>query len=234
MRTTSFAFPTISDAPRSPSRAMRSRSNSTELVIFGAGGHAKVIVDTCRASGVWNPLACLGESRWSDVGGVPVESQSSASGWLERGVSCAVIAIGNNQIRQRVGEEALRAGFQLITVVSPFACVSQTAVLEPGTVVLAGAVIQVDAIVGAMSIVNTGASVDHECRLGRAVHVAPHATLCGNVTIGDRVWIGAGSTVIEGIQIADDVFVAAGAAIVSNVSASGARVGGVPAKQLSV
>ena len=175
---------------------------TTDVVIFGAGGHAKVVVDTCRSTGLWRPVVCLGESRWIDVGGVPVEAESGALRWLEGGVSRAVVAIGNNRVREKVGEAAIRAGFELITIVSPFTYVSQTAVLGAGTVVMAGAVIQVEAIVGAMSIVNTGASIDHECRLGRAVHVAPHATLCGNVVAGDRAWIGAGSTVIEGMQIA--------------------------------
>jgi UDP-perosamine 4-acetyltransferase len=216
----------------SDQRLMQQSACATDIVIFGAGGHAKVVVDTCRTTGLWRPVACLGESRWSDLSGVPVEAEIGASGWLERGVSRCIIAIGNNRIREEVGEAAIGAGFQLVTIVSPFSYVSQTAVLGAGTVVMAGAVIQIEAVVGAMGIVNTGASIDHECRLGRAVHVAPHATLCGNVVAGDRAWIGAGATVIEGMQIADDVFVAAGAAIVCDVRSAGARVGGVPAKPL--
>lgn len=204
----------------------------TDVVIFGAGGHAKVVIDTCRSSGIWRPVACIGESLWKELDGVPVEAESGAPQWIERGISHAVVAIGNNRIRERVGDEALRAGFQLVTVVSPFAYVSRTAVLGAGTVVMAGAVVQTEALLGDMCIVNSGASIDHECRLGRAVHAAPHSTICGNVVTGDRAWIGAGSTVIEGVQIADDVFVAAGAAVVCDISQAGARVGGVPAKPL--
>ena len=211
---------------------MQESVRTADLVIFGAGGHAKVVVDTCRSTGTWRPVACLGESRWGELAGVPVESETAASAWLDRGVSRAIVAIGNNRIREEVGEAAVRAGFQLVTIVSPFSYVSLTAVLGAGTVILPGAVVQTDVNIGHMGIVNTGASVDHECQLGRAVHVAPHATLCGNVVAGDRAWIGAGSTVIEGMRIADDVFIAAGAAVVGNISRTGARVGGVPAKLL--
>ena len=204
----------------------------TDVVIFGAGGHAKVVIDTCRSTGIWRPVACFGESRWKELDGVPVEAESGATQWIERGISYAVVAIGNNRIRERVGDEAIRAGFQLITVVSPFAYVSRTAVLGAGTVVMAGAVVQTEALLGEMCVINSGASVDHECRLGRAVHAAPHSTICGNVVAGDRAWIGAGATVIEGMQIAEDVFVAAGAAIVCDISRSGARVAVCPQKPL--
>ena len=212
---------------------MQSSACAKDVVIFGAGGHAKVVVDTCRSTGLWRPVACLGESRWSDVAGVPVAAEIGASSWLDRGVSHCIIAIGNNRIREKVGDAAVAAGFELVTIVSPFSYVSQTAVLGAGTVVMAGAVIQTEAVLGSMVIVNTGASIDHECQLGRAVHVAPHATLCGNVVVGERAWIGAGATLIEGMQIADDVFIAAGAAVVCDVRMASTRVGGVPAKPLA-
>jgi UDP-perosamine 4-acetyltransferase len=204
----------------------------TEIVLFGAGGHAKVVIETCIGTS-FRPVACLGESRWSNLVGVPVASEAGATDWLTKGVRLAFIAIGSNPIRERVAAKARELGFELATIVSPDARVSPTAKLGAGTVVMAGAIVQVEAEIGELGIVNTGASVDHECKLGRAVHVAPHATLCGNVVTGDRVWIGAGSTVIEETTIADDVFIAAGAAVVRDVERAGSRVAGVPARLLS-
>jgi UDP-perosamine 4-acetyltransferase len=203
----------------------------TEVVIFGAGGHAKVVIETCIGTGL-RPVVCLGESRWSDLVGVRVEPESRAADWIAKGVRKAFIAIGSNSIRERVAAKAREIGFELATIVSPHSCVSPTARLGAGSVVMAGAIVQVEATIGELGIVNTGASIDHECVLGRAVHVAPHATLCGNVVTGDRVWVGAGSTVIEGTRLADDVYVAAGAAVVGDVTQAKARCGGVPARLL--
>jgi UDP-perosamine 4-acetyltransferase len=203
-----------------------------EIVIFGAGGHAKVVIDTCVAAGL-RPVVCLGESKWNSLLGVPVEPEANAASWLSRGILNAAIAIGNNQVRERVGIAAADSGFTLTSIISPFAYVASSASVGAGTVVMAGAVIQPEAVLGIMNVINTGASIDHECRLGRAVHVAPHATLCGNVVVGDRTWIGAGSTVIEGIYIEADVFVAAGAAVVTSIRHAGARIGGVPARPLA-
>ena len=200
-----------------------------DLVIFGAGGHAKVVIETCIGTR-FRPVVCLGESRWTNLVGVKVEPEKQAEQWKAQGVQHAFVAIGNNSIRERVAAKALAMGFELATIISRQAWVSPTARLDRGTVVMAGAIVQVEAAIGECSIVNTGASVDHECVLGRAVHAAPHSTLCGNVVAGDRVWIGAGSTIIEGTKLADDVFVAAGATVVCDIVETHARCSGVPAR----
>jgi UDP-perosamine 4-acetyltransferase len=203
----------------------------TDIVIFGAGGHAKVVIETCLGTR-YRPVVCLGGSRWTQLLGVPVASEGEAAAWLAKGVRHGFVAIGSNSVRERVAASARALGFDLVTIVSPHSYVSPTAMLGPGCVVMVGAAVQVEADVGELGIVNTGASIDHECKLGRAVHIAPHATLCGNVVAGDRVWFGAGSTVIEGVVLADDVFVAAGAAVTRNVAVPGLRVGGAPARPL--
>jgi UDP-perosamine 4-acetyltransferase len=200
-----------------------------DLVIFGAGGHAKVVIETCLDTR-FRPVVCLGDSRWTSLVGVHVEPEERAESWKAQGVRHAFVAIGNNSIRERVAASVVARGFELATIVSRHAWVSPTASLGSGTVVMAGAIIQVEATIGDCGIVNTGASIDHECILGRAVHAAPHSTLCGNVITGDRVWIGAGSTIIEGRRLADDVFVAAGATVVCDIDEPNSRCGGVPAR----
>ena len=54
-------------------------------------------------------------------------------------------------------------GRQWITAVHPSAVVDETATLGPGTVVMAGAIIQANARIGRHVIVSTGSSVDHDC-----------------------------------------------------------------------
>lgn len=202
------------------------------LIVFGAGGHARVVIDACRSQGMYAPVACLGESKHGSVLGVPVRSEHDAAQMLRDGTRHAIVAIGHNGTRERVARQAVALGFELATVVSAQAYVSPDASIGAGSVVMAGAVVQPGARVGGLAIINTGATIDHDCTLDEAVHVAPGATLCGTVAVGSRVWIGAGATVIENTAIERDAFVCAGAVVVRGVPEAGSRLAGVPARLL--
>lgn len=199
------------------------------LVLFGAGGHARVIIDLCFERGVYIPVVCLGTVDAESNGGIPIQTDADALRWRSEGVAHAHIAIGDNSVRKRVAEDALRMGFSLATFVSPHAYVARSAYLGDGVVVMPSATVQSGAHIGDLTIVNTGACVDHDCKIGRAVHIAPGATLCGNVAVGDRVWIGAGASIIEKIKICNDVLLGAGAVVVADISSPGTYVG-VPAR----
>lgn len=199
------------------------------VYVFGAGGHAKVVLGTLRAAG----RSAEGlfdddlRKRGSRVLGVPVlgpmaEAQGRAPGE-------AVLAIGNNRVRKKLAAELV--GWTWITVIHPQAYVDPSAELGPGTVVFAGAVVQPDAQIGAHVIVNTGATVDHDCQVGDFAHLAPGVNLGGAVSVREGALVGVGSSVIPGIRIGAWSVVGAGAAVIRDVAA-GATVVGVPARPL--
>jgi UDP-3-O-[3-hydroxymyristoyl] glucosamine N-acyltransferase len=70
----------------------------------------------------------------------------------------------------------------MATIIPPRGWVSPYARLRAGTVVVAGAVVNVDVVLGEACIVNTGATIDHDCKLRDAVHVCPSTNLPGAVT----------------------------------------------------
>jgi sugar O-acyltransferase (sialic acid O-acetyltransferase NeuD family) len=199
---------------------------SGELVVVGAGGHAKVVVATARAAG-WRVVAIVDDARerWGQqLLGVAIAGPTE--GALQDAGAQVVLAIGDNAARRRL---ALGARCRFVSVVHPSAIVDPTVALGGGSVVFAGAVIQPDAAIAAHAIVNTGASIDHDCVLGEAVHVAPGARLAGNVTLGDEVFVGIGAVVIPGVAIGARTVVGAGAAVVGDLPADVIAVG-VPAR----
>lgn len=194
--------------------------------LYGAGGHAKVILDILRAQGVAIDCICDDNAAASEFCGLPVIRGREAP------AGTAIISIGKNEVRRKIAAFLTERGdVNFSTAIHPSAVVSPSAETGEGTVIMPGALINAEAHVGVHSIINTGASVDHDCRIGDFVHIAPHATLCGNVAIGSNAWVGAGATIIQGISVGENAYIGAGAVVIKDVPAN-AVVAGVPARAL--
>ncbi|MCX7427893.1 MAG: acetyltransferase [Planctomycetia bacterium] len=194
--------------------------------LLGAGGHAKVVLQTLRAMG--HTVAMIFDDDAAHWGktllGVSVAGPIDRV--EEHAALPAVIAIGDNARRKAV---ASRLNLEWMTVVHPRAHVDATVRLGAGTVILVGAVIQPDTVVGDHVIVNTSASVDHDCAIGDFAHLAPGTRLAGDVTVGEGALLGIGAVVIPGIRIGDWTTVGAGAAVVRDLP-PGVVAMGVPAE----
>jgi len=204
------------------------------LLIVGASGHGKVVVEAASAMGRWNDIA-FADDRFVELGtwhGHPVVSSSSPDSSLLERFSDVIVAIGKATTRLRLLSAFEAAGFIPATVIHPAATVSASATIGPGSVLLGGAVVNASASLGRGCIINTGASVDHDCMVGEGVHICPGAALAGDVTVGARSWISIGSSVIQGVNIADDVTVGAGGAVINDIGA-GVTAVGVPARPLT-
>lgn len=209
---------------------------SLPVIVLGAGGHAKVLVDTLQRSGqtvlgLADANAALRGSRVLDVevlGGDEFVLQHRPDAVL---LVNGIGSVDSMQLRSSVYDRFKQQGYEFATVIHPSAAIGSEVALGEGVQVLAGAVIQPGTIIGEDSILNTRASVDHDCRIGAHVHLAPGVVVSGGVTIGDGTHIGTGATVIQGVTIGAGCLVAAGAVVIADVSAQ-SRVAGVPARKL--
>jgi sugar O-acyltransferase (sialic acid O-acetyltransferase NeuD family) len=206
---------------------------SDAIILFGAGGHATVVLDAlllARPGVIVHILDDDPAAKGRTLLGLPVVG---GRGWIaEHGGGLRVVpAIGTNVVRAELARWVVDGGGSLASVVHPGASVAASARIGAGAFVAAGAVINAQAEIGEAAVVNTRASVDHDCRVGFAAHIAPGATLCGAVEVGARTLIGAGATVIPCVRIGADALVGAGAVAVRNVE-DGARVSGNPARPM--
>lgn len=202
----------------------------TRLAILGASGHGKVVADCAERCG-WRDISFF-DDRWPELqhnGHWPVVGDTAALLSRAAAFDGVLVAIGNNQVRRSKLEALQSAGATLPVLVHPAASVSSYCAIGAGSVVFAGAVINVDCTLGCGVIINTAATVDHDCVLDDCVHISPGAHLAGGVSVGAGSWLGIGSSVRQMVRIGSGVVVGAGAAVVANAQDGGTYVG-VPAR----
>lgn len=201
--------------------------------MWGGGGHGGVVLDALRQQSQYEPVAVLDDK---DSGapyhrsGVPIlYGRHHLSRLREDGVRGMVIGIGDELVRSRLAEVAVRSGFELCNVVHPSAVICSDVRIGCGTVIFAGAVIQTGTVVGNNVIINTCASIDHDCAIGDASQIGPRAVLGGTVQVGDLTFIGIGATVINKAVVGRNCVIGAGAVVVRDI-ADHSIAFGVPAR----
>lgn len=203
-----------------------------KIFVFGASGHAKVVIDIIERQGLYDIAflvdddAALKGSMFFDYRVVGGKEELLAS----RDEICGgIVAIGCNRARGAVAAWLADNRFTMVSAVHPSAQLGRRVSVAAGTVIMAGAVINSDSSVGRNVIVNTRASIDHDCSLGNGVHVAPGATLCGAVSVGNGSFVCAGATIIPNLTIGQGVIVGAGSTVICDV-ADCELVAGSPAR----
>lgn len=203
-----------------------------KIVVLGAGGHSRVVVDALQSLGYATHAIRVRddkeELKGRDVLGCEVEVPMLP---LDGFANLVHVAIGSASLRQSLLESTDLSTDYWLTVIHPHATISQSASLGAGSFVAAKAVVGPCVKVGVGVILNHGAVVDHDCRIGDYTHIAPCASLGGGAQIGDRVLIGAGARVLPGVCVGSDAIVGAGSVVLSDIPPSQTWVG-VPAGQI--
>jgi sugar O-acyltransferase (sialic acid O-acetyltransferase NeuD family) len=199
---------------------------TSEYILIGGGEHARVVLDVLLSGG--HKVHALFDPKYSgNLFGVP------QLGAYKRDVfpgAKAIIAIGNNATRKKVGDGCAHT---FGTAVHESAVCSIYCTIQEGSVVFQGGIVQANATIGKHVIINTGAQVDHDCIIGDYAHIAPGVILCGTVQVGEGTLVGAGATVIPGIKIGKWAVIGAGTVVTKDVP-DYAVVVGVPSKVIRI
>lgn len=207
-----------------------------KLLLIGAGGHCKVILDLLSKSKEYEAVGIidLKERIGDNVFGVPiVGTDLDLPKFFKKRIKHCFISIGSvgdSNLRAKLYGLARKIGFIFPDLIHPSALISLQAVLGNGNYIAPGVIINAGTQIGNNCILNTGAIVEHDCRLGDFVHLSPGAVLSGGVTIGNHSHIGTGSVVIQGLKVGTRVIVGAGSVVTKNVR-SAMVVYGNPCKE---
>ena len=109
--------------------------NKTRLLVVGAGGHGRSVAEAAELSGQFEVVGFLDDAApvgervlGSHVLG-PVASMADHCSVANH----AIVAIGNNAVREKLMQQLTEAGYAMVTVVHPRAFVSPTAMVGQAT-----------------------------------------------------------------------------------------------------
>lgn len=181
------------------------------MVFYGAGGHAKVIIEAFLASGGKVTAIIDDDLTKRSLLGFHVSGRYERNKFADADL---LLSIGSNQVRKKL---ALNVTERFGVVVHPQAVISPSVFIGSGSVIMAGVVANAEVQIGSHVILNTGAIIEHDCVVGDFVHISPNATICGGVRIGEGTHVGAGATVIQDIKVGKWATIGAGTVVIENV-----------------
>lgn len=204
-----------------------------KIVLIGAGGHCKVIIDIIKSTNEYDVIGITDKITKGTLLSIPIIGNDNLLQQIyNEGIQYAFISIGslnNLNIRNNIYKKLKNIGFNIPVLIHKTAVVSPFSHIQEGTCVMAGAIVNPGANIGKNCIINSGSIIEHDCKIGDNTHISPNVSIAGGVNVGFNTHIGIGSSIIQGKIVGDNVTVGAGAVVIDNIADNSLAVG-IPAK----
>ena len=179
------------------------------LLIFGAGSHARVI-------------SKLFEDKFNIIGYM-ITGKIYKNNKLNKKIFLlnkrnfdklkknrklfSIIAVGDNQIRKKffLKLRNLKIKNKWISIISKNAILAKDVKIGEGTLVMPGCIINNGTKIKNHCIINTGSIIEHDNYFENFSSCGPRVVTGGNVKLGEASYIGIGSVVKEEIKIDNNV-----------------------------
>ena len=209
-----------------------------DIVIFGCGGHAKVVLAEIINDNVFNVVGFIDKSPikknfisfnskkyhvFSDIQEISIDDNELFG----------IIAIGDNSLRERISKDIDSSipNLKWTSIISKNAIINVDVNIKEGTFIAPGVIINNSTTIGKHCIINTSSSIDHDNILKDFSSIAPGVTTAGNVEIGYGSSLGIGCTVEQGIKIGNNTVIG-GQSYVNKNCLDNLIYFGVPAKKI--
>jgi sugar O-acyltransferase (sialic acid O-acetyltransferase NeuD family) len=215
--------------------------NGQPLYIFGAGGHAREVlqlvndINAAAPDGpAWQPMGFMLDDGFdapaTELHGLPIlQGRSRWSGSKQVAIA---VAIGQSAARSRVVARLQALGYcDFPTLVHPSAWLASQVTLGQGNIIFAGCHLNTDVTLGEHVHVNLACSISHDSVIGSYSTLGPGTRLCGHCRTGEGVDIGASTTLIPKASIGAWSIVGAGSVVIGSIGAQLTAVG-TPARAI--
>lgn len=214
-------------------------SDKINIVVIGASGHAKVIIDIIEKSNHYNIIGLIDSFKEASRSIFDYTILGTENDLVKLSktynFSSGIIAIGDNLTRKLLYEKIIHEipKFEFINAIHPKAILGKNVEIGVGNAIMPGVIVNSDSKIGNFCILNTNSSLDHDGFMEDFSSLAPNATLGGNVTVGELASVSLGANIIQNITIGKNAIVGSGAVVIKDVLEYHV-VTGVPAKTLRI
>ena len=190
------------------------------LLLIGAGGHAKSCLDVIEASSDFNILGFLDNNKRGKCLRYEILGDDTLLKTIRVDCESAFITIGqikSSEIRRALYEQLKTLNFNIPSFVSETAILSSSALIGEGTIAMHGSIINAEASIGKNCILNSKSLIEHDVTVGNFCHISTGAIVNGGCIIGSDSFIGSGSVVREGIKIGNNCVIGANTFVSSDL-----------------
>ncbi len=192
-----------------------------DLIIIGAGGHARSCIDVIESSGKYKIVGAVdNDNDKKNILGYPIIGNDKDLPYLREKYQYAFIAIGqilSAESRVKIFNYLNKLNFILPTIISPLAHISQRSKIESGTIVMHYALINANVKIGKNCIINTKALVEHDAVIENHCHISTGSIINGGVKVNKEVFIGSGSVLKNNLKIGKKTVIGSGLSIKRNI-----------------
>ncbi len=206
-----------------------------KIVVVGASGHAKVIIDILEREGKYIIIGLIDsyKEKGKKTFGYAILGTEKIIPQLikDENLFGAVLAIGDNNIRKELFYkiEKIQPNFNYVNAIHPKAVIGTKVKIGKGVVIMPGVIVNTQSKIDDFCILNTKSTLDHECKMKKFSSLGPGTNVGGNVKIGECTAISLGAKVIENIIIGAHTVVGAGSLVIRDIDNNKVAFG-VPAK----
>ena len=196
-----------------------------EIIIIGAGGHARACIDVIEMSGQFKVIGLVEKDEVSNQEnlGYHVIGTDDDLPILRQKCANALITVGqikSPKIRMKLYQLLKELDFTLPIIVSSQAYVSKHAKIGVGTIIMHDAIVNANARIGKNCIINSKVLIEHDAIIGDHCHIATGAIVNGEVVVGNESFIGSGVVTRQCISIGNNCVIGASVVLKSNVESN--------------
>lgn len=207
------------------------------IIVFGGGGHGKVIADIIEKIPQFKLIGFIDNSlkigtnidKYKVLG-----NRSELKDIIKKeSIFGGVIGIGNNNLRANVKNDISRMlkNFNFVNCIHPSAIFPESVKFGHGNVIMAGSVINSSSVIMDHCIINTNSTVEHDCMIDDFSSIGPAAAIGGHVKIGKNSSIGIGANIFNNVVIEENCLIGGGSLVNKNTKKNAVYFG-IPAKYI--